>query len=55
YEDLINEVIVPLGKPLMTNLASGHGMYKMAIPIGATANLNTFDNTLTITEPTVSL
>jgi len=55
YEDLINEVIVPLGKPLMTNLASGHGMYKMAIPIGATANLNTFNNTLTIIEPTVSL
>lgn len=55
YEDLINEVIVPLGKPLMTNLASGHGIYKMAIPIGATANLDTFNNALTITEPTVSL
>lgn len=55
YEDLINEVLVPLGKPLMTNLASGHGYYKMAIPIGAMANLNTIDNTLTITEPTVSL
>ena len=55
YEDLINEVIVPLGKPLMTNLASGHGKYKMAIPIGAIANLNTYNNTLTITEPTVSL
>lgn len=55
YEDLINEVIVPLGKPLMTNLATGHGIYKMAIPIGAIANLNTFDNTLTVTEPTVSL
>jgi muramoyltetrapeptide carboxypeptidase len=55
YEDIINEVMVPLGKPLMTNLASGHGIYKMAIPIGATANLNTYNNTLTITEPTVSL
>jgi len=55
YEDLINEVIVPLGKPLMTNLASGHGIYKMAIPIGSIANLNTYNNTLTITEPTVSL
>lgn len=55
YEDLINEVLVPLGKPLMTNLASGHGYYKMAIPIGAMANLNTVENTLTITEPTVSL
>jgi len=55
YEDIINEVIVPLGKPLMTNLASGHGYYKMAIPIGAVTNLNTYNNTLTVLEPTVSL
>lgn len=55
YDDIINEVIVPLGKPLMTNLASGHGIYKMAIPIGAVANLNTYNNTLTVMEPTVSL
>lgn len=54
-ENLVNEVLVPLNKPLMTNLASGHGYYKMAIPIGAMANLNTIDNTLTILEPTVSL
>ncbi|MEL7648366.1 MAG: LD-carboxypeptidase [Sedimentibacter sp.] len=55
YEDLINEVLIPIGKPLMTNLASGHGMYKMAIPIGAVTNLNTYNNTLTVLEPTVSL
>ena len=55
YEDIINEVIVPLGKPLMTNLASGHGIYKMAIPIGAVTNLNTYNNTLTVLEPTVSV
>lgn len=55
YDDIIDEVIVPLGKPLMTNLASGHGIYKMAIPIGAVANLNTYNNTLTVMEPTVSL
>ncbi|KMT23069.1 S66 peptidase family protein [Clostridium cylindrosporum] len=55
YEDLINQVMVPLNKPLMTNLASGHGRYKMAIPIGAKANLNTYNNTLTILEPTVSI
>ena len=55
YEDIINEVIVPLGKPLMTNLASGHGVYKMAIPIGAVTNLNTYNNTLTVLEPTVSV
>lgn len=55
YEDLINEVMVPLNKPLMTNLATGHGTYKMAIPIGAEANLNTYENTLTILEPTVRI
>lgn len=55
YDDIINEVIIPLGKPLMTNLASGHGAYKMAIPIGAITNLNTYNNTLTVMEPTVSL
>lgn len=55
YQDIINEVIVPLGKPLMTNLASGHGTYKMAIPLGALANLDTYNNTLTVLEPTVSL
>ncbi|OPH57801.1 LD-carboxypeptidase [Paenibacillus ferrarius] len=55
YEDLINEVIVPLGKPLLTNLASGHGKYKAAIPIGANVRLNANDNKLTVLESTVSL
>jgi len=54
YEDLIREVMVPLGKPLLTNIASGHGKYKAAIPIGARVNLNTRNNTVTILEPTVS-
>ncbi|MFC3884851.1 LD-carboxypeptidase [Bacillus songklensis] len=54
YEDLIHDWLVPLGKPLMVNLATGHGFYKAAIPIGANVNLNTIDNTLTVLEPTVS-
>jgi muramoyltetrapeptide carboxypeptidase len=53
FGDLINNLIVPLGKPLMTNLSTAHGYYKAAIPIGATANLNTVNNTLTVTETTV--
>jgi muramoyltetrapeptide carboxypeptidase len=53
YEDLIVEVMVPLGKPLLTNLATGHGKYKAALPIGAKVNLNTFINTVTVLEPTV--
>ena len=54
YEDLINEVMIPLGKPLLTNVATGHGKYKAAIPIGAMVNLNTVSNTWTVLEPTVS-
>jgi muramoyltetrapeptide carboxypeptidase len=54
YEDLINEFVVPLGKPLVINLASGHGYYKAAIPIGAQLNLNADDGVLTLLEPAVS-
>lgn len=53
YEDLINNFLVPLGKPLMTNVTTAHGIYKATIPIGATVNLDTVNNTLTVLEPTV--
>ena len=55
YEDLITDVMVPIGKPLLTNIASGHGKHKAAMPIGAVVNLNTFNNTVTVLEPTVSI
>ncbi|MEJ9218141.1 S66 peptidase family protein [Paenibacillus glucanolyticus] len=54
YEDIINEFIVPLGKPLITNLATGHGLYKAALPIGALVNLDSILNTITVVEPTIS-
>lgn len=55
YEDIINEFIVPLGKPLITNLATGHGHYKAALPIGATVNLNSVNNSITVVEPVISV
>lgn len=55
YDQLIQEVLVPLGKPLMTNLATAHGYYKAAIPIGVRANLDTVNNRLTLLEPAVSV
>lgn len=54
YDELIEEYLVPLGKPLMSNLASGHGEFKAAIPIGANVTMNTANITLTVNEPTVS-
>ncbi|MCM3718152.1 S66 peptidase family protein [Fictibacillus phosphorivorans] len=53
FEDVIDEFIVPLGKPLMTNIASGHGLYKAAIPFGVNVNMNATNRTLTVMEPTV--
>ncbi|WP_025850931.1 S66 peptidase family protein [Paenibacillus ehimensis] len=55
YEEVVNEFVAPLGKPLLTNLATGHGYYKAAIPFGATVNLNTLNNTLTVLEPAVDV
>lgn len=54
YEDLINDFVIPLGKPLMTNVTTAHGIFKAAIPIGATVNLDTINNALTVLESTVS-
>lgn len=53
YQELIEDVIVPLGKPLMTNVTTAHGIYKTALPIGAVVNLNTEANQLIVVEPTV--
>lgn len=53
YEDVVNEFIVPLGKPLLTGLASAHGTYKAAVPIGAVVCLDAYNATLTLQEPAV--
>ncbi|TJY39679.1 LD-carboxypeptidase [Cohnella pontilimi] len=55
YQNLIDNFMVPLGKPLMTNLTTAHGTYKAALPIGAAVNLNTINNTLTVAQPTVTI
>ncbi|WP_025783033.1 LD-carboxypeptidase [Sporosarcina sp. D27] len=53
YADLINEFLVPLGKPLLTNLATAHSYYKATVPIGASVNMDTVNRTLTVMEPVV--
>ncbi|MFC0237234.1 S66 peptidase family protein [Fictibacillus phosphorivorans] len=53
FENVIDEFLVPLGKPLMTNITSAHGYYKAAIPLGVNVNMNTVNRTLTVMEPTV--
>ncbi|MCH5584364.1 LD-carboxypeptidase [Shimazuella sp. AN120528] len=54
YDELIENLLVPLGKPLVTNLRTAHGTYKTTVPIGAMVNLNTYNKTLTVVETVVS-
>ncbi|MED4206137.1 LD-carboxypeptidase [Neobacillus mesonae] len=54
WDDVIHDFLVPLGKPLIKNLTTSHGVYKTTIPIGANINLDTRNNKITILEPTVS-
>ncbi|GIP37147.1 peptidase S66 [Paenibacillus sp. J31TS4] len=55
YSRLIDEFLVPLGKPLLVNLASAHGLYKAAIPIGALVELDATNAALTVMQPTIRL
>ncbi|MDF2671393.1 MAG: putative murein peptide carboxypeptidase [Paenibacillus sp.] len=55
YDRLIRTFLVPLGVPLLTNLATGHGEFKAALPIGAMVNMDTYTNKLTVIEPVISL
>ncbi|MBO9606336.1 MAG: LD-carboxypeptidase [Paenibacillaceae bacterium] len=55
YDDLIRDLLVPLGVPLLTGVATGHGIYKAAIPIGAMARLNATASTFTLLEPSVTV
>lgn len=54
YNELIDEFLVPLGKPLMSNLTTAHGRFKAAIPIGASLRMNVTERKLTVTESVVS-
>ena len=55
YESLIRDVLTPLGKPMISGLASGHGVYKATVPLGAVVNMDATNAVITVLEPTVSL
>ncbi|EPD50223.1 hypothetical protein HMPREF1210_02794 [Paenisporosarcina sp. HGH0030] len=54
YDQLIDDFLVPLGKPILSNVATAHGRFKAAIPLGASVRMNTLNLTLTVLEPVVS-
>ena len=49
-EDVIRDVIVPAGKPVLANLSIGHTPTKITVPLGVHCAVDAEAGTLTITE-----
>ncbi len=49
-EDVIRDVIVPAGKPVLANLSIGHTPTKITVPLGVNCAVDAEAGTLTITE-----
>jgi muramoyltetrapeptide carboxypeptidase len=52
-EEILDELIVPLGIPAIANVPVGHGKTMVTIPLGARARLDATAKTLDILEPGV--
>lgn len=50
-EEVIEDRILSLNKPTISNFMSGHDYPKLTLPIGASANLNADNKTIEILEP----
>jgi muramoyltetrapeptide carboxypeptidase len=53
-EEILDELIAPLGIPAVANVPVGHGKTKVTIPLGVRARLDATAKTLDIVEPGVS-
>lgn len=49
-EEIIRDIIVPAGKPVLANMAIGHMDTKITVPLGVKCRLNATAGTLEITE-----
>lgn len=53
-EEILDELIAPLGIPAISNVPVGHGKHMATIPLGAGARLDADAKTLEIVVPGVS-
>src|ERR671916_1867448 len=49
-EDVLEELLIPLGVPVIANLPIGHGKHHATVPVGALATLDADAGTLTVEE-----
>jgi muramoyltetrapeptide carboxypeptidase len=53
-EEILDELIAPLGIPAIANVPVGHGKHMATMPLGATVRLDGAGKTLEVTEPGVA-
>jgi muramoyltetrapeptide carboxypeptidase len=53
-EEILDELIAPLGIPAIANVPVGHGKHMATMPLGATVRLDGGAKTLEVTEPAVA-
>ena len=49
-EDVIQDIIVPAGKPVLANMSIGHTPSKITVPLGVRCAVDAEAGTLTMTE-----
>ena len=49
-EDIIRDIIVPAGKPVLANMSIGHTEYKITVPLGVRCAVDAEAGTLVMTE-----
>ena len=49
-DDIIQEVVVPYGKPIVLNLRAGHNFPQPTLPMGKNLLVNSYENILTFTS-----
>jgi muramoyltetrapeptide carboxypeptidase len=49
-EDIVEEILAPLGLPLIYGLPIGHGKHHQTVPLGAMATLDADAGTLIVEE-----
>ena len=52
--EILDDLVVPIGKPAIYGLACGHGEYHLTLPVGVRARLDATRGILTIVEPGVA-
>jgi muramoyltetrapeptide carboxypeptidase len=52
-EEVLNDYIVPAGKPALRGFAIGHCSPNLAVPVGVTGRLSTYEKSFTVEQPGV--